>query len=259
MPHVEVNGQELFYEERGAGDAIVFSHGFLMDRTMFAAQVEALSGSWRTIAWDERGHGLTRSTAEPFSYWDSASDLLGLLDALGVERAVLVGMSQGGFLSLRAALSAPERVRALILLDSQAGTEDPAKAPYYDQLIDSWEADGLSDELGAIVASIVIGSDAALSTPWIERWRGIDTAVLRQIYATLMTRDDITERVREIAAPTLVVHGEADVAIDPARAHALTDLMPNATLQTIPGAGHAANLTHPAPVNAAIERFLAAL
>ena len=83
-------------------------------------QVTALALQYRVIAWDQRGHGGTRATG-PFTYWDSAADLLGLLDHLGAERAVLAGMSQGGFVSLRAALTAPGRVRALVLIDGEAG------------------------------------------------------------------------------------------------------------------------------------------
>src|ERR1700712_2642847 len=126
MPHADINGQQLFYEESGSGEnVIVFSHGLFMDHSMFDPQVDALEDSWRCITWDERGHGQTQTTDDPFTYWDSASDLLGLLDHVGAERAVLACMSQGGFLSLRAALTAPARVRALVLLDTPAGTEDP--------------------------------------------------------------------------------------------------------------------------------------
>src|SRR5246127_231698 len=111
MPVAAANGIEINYTDSGGtGPAVVFSHGFLMDHTMFDQQVAALTPEYRVIAWDERGHGGTRATG-PFTYWDSAADALALLDHLGIERAVLAGMSQGGFLSLRAALAAPDRVR----------------------------------------------------------------------------------------------------------------------------------------------------
>src|SRR5581483_12488544 len=111
MPFAEVNGQRIRYDDTGTdGAPIIFSHGFLMDREMFAPQVEALAGEFRVISWDERGFGKTEFDGKPFTYWDSAKDCLGLLTHLGIEQAVLAGMSQGGFLSLRAALLAPERV-----------------------------------------------------------------------------------------------------------------------------------------------------
>ena len=88
------------------------------------------------------GPGQTGDITEPFTYWDSAEDLAALLRSLGVERAVLAGMSQGGFLSLRCALRHPELVRALILIDTQAGVEDPERLPGYQMMVDNWVANG---------------------------------------------------------------------------------------------------------------------
>ena len=130
MPFAEVNGQRIRYEDSGGeGAPVILSHGFLMDREMFAPQVDALAPEFRVIAWDERGFGETEFDGQPFTYWDSARDCLGLLDHLEIDEAVLGGMSQGGFLSLRAALLAPERVRALVLIDTQSGLEVPSGYP----------------------------------------------------------------------------------------------------------------------------------
>ncbi len=114
MPHAEINGQQIYFEDTGPvadSDAptVILAHGFLMDHEMFAPQVAALRDRHRVITWDERGFGQTGFDGQPFSYWDSAADCLGLLDHLGIERAVVGGMSQGGFLSLRVAL---DRTRA---------------------------------------------------------------------------------------------------------------------------------------------------
>src|SRR5689334_1302414 len=112
MAFASVRGQNLFYEDSGgSGPPLLLGHGFLMDHTMFDGQVAALAPAYRVIRWDARGFGRTEWDGQPFSYWDLAKDALALLDHLGVERALLGGMSQGGFLSLRAALLAPERVR----------------------------------------------------------------------------------------------------------------------------------------------------
>src|ERR1700722_9085146 len=99
MPFAAVNGQRAYFEDSGGhGAPVIFSHGFLMDHEMFNPQVAALAGEFRCITWDERGFGQTEASG-PFTYWDSADDALALLTYLGVERAFLVGMSQGGFLS----------------------------------------------------------------------------------------------------------------------------------------------------------------
>ena len=96
MPFAQVNGQNIYYEDTGGrGPAIVFSHGLLMDHTMFEPQIQALQGQYRCISWDERGHGQTADPehCEAFSYYDSADDLAALLKYQGVEKAMLAGMS----------------------------------------------------------------------------------------------------------------------------------------------------------------------
>jgi len=262
MPYADVNGQRLYFEDTGGDstDVIVFSHGLLMDHEMFAPQVDALRDRWRCITWDERAHGVTQTTPDDFTYWDSASDVLGLLDHLGVERAVFAGMSQGGYLSLRAALTAPERVRALVLIDTQSGVEDPANLAAYDQLIDTWAtADEAPQEILDIVAAIILGNDWPGSSAWQDKWRKVTPDQLRQAYKTLVSReDDVTNRLPELSVPTLVVHGEQDAAISVPEAQALADAL-GGKLAVVPGAGHAANLTHPEPTNEAIEAFLATL
>jgi 3-oxoadipate enol-lactonase len=259
MPFADVNGQRLYFESTGGdGPPVVLSHGFLMDHEMFAPQVEALSDTYRVITWDERGFGATEYDGEPFTYWDSAADCLGLLDHLGIESAVLGGMSQGGFLSLRAALTAPERVRALVLLDSQAGVDDPETAAANDAMNHVWLTEGPSDELTAIVAGIII-DDPDHSPAWIAKWKARDKNAFREPYQCLRTRDDITERLDEITCPVLVVHGTEDTAITMDRAELMAARLPGAGEVVKVAGAHAANLTNPVPVNAAINAFLAEL
>jgi len=105
LPTHEINGQQIYYEDSGGqGAPVVFSHGLLMDHEMFASQVDALRSQYRVVTWDQRCHGVTETTIDPFTYWESADDLAGLLNNNGIEHPVLVGMSQGGFVSLRFAL-----------------------------------------------------------------------------------------------------------------------------------------------------------
>ena len=84
MPHAEVNGQRIYYQDTGGdGPAIVLAHGFLMDRSMFEPQIEAFAGEQRLITWDQRGFGQTEFDSQPFTYWDSADDCLAVLDGYG--------------------------------------------------------------------------------------------------------------------------------------------------------------------------------
>ena len=259
MSYAEVRGQRLYYEDSGGpGTPIVLGHGFLMDADMFRPQMEALGARRRVIAWDQRGHGRTTWDGRPFTYWDSADDLAGLLDHLDIERAVVGGMSQGGFVSLRFAMRFPARALALILIDSQSGFEDPEKVPQYDTMHDVWVGSGPSDQLLDMVGAIIVGNHAPQSAAWIAKWKTMDPAALTPIYRTLMDRDDVTSRLSEIKVPVLVIHGTDDVAIEMSVAEDMCARLADCRLVKIPGAGHASNETHPAPVNRAIEDFLAA-
>jgi pimeloyl-ACP methyl ester carboxylesterase len=256
-----INGVTVSYSDTGGdGEPVVFSHGYLMDAAMFDPQVAALAPEYRVITWDQRGFGGSRATGE-FSYWDSARDVLGLLDHLGVEQAVLAGMSQGGFVSMRAALLAAERVRALVLIDSQAGQEDPAVAPAYEQLEQVWMEQGPAP-VQDIVASIILGPpDGPVAyAPWFAKWAAADRAELRLAFRCLMDRDDITGRLGEISCPALILHGTADAAIPVAKAEVVqAGLAGPAELVLVDGGSHAANLSHPDQVNVALLEFLRAL
>jgi pimeloyl-ACP methyl ester carboxylesterase len=226
---------------------------------MFAPQAAALAPEFRVIAWDERGFGETEFDGEPFTYWDSARDCLGLLDHLGIDQAVLGGMSQGGFLSLRAALLAPQRVRALVLIDTQSGVEDPERLPVYRQMQETWLQVGPVDDLAQAIASLIIG-DPEHSEVWIAKWRKLPRENMRAPGDCLFDRDDITDRVGEITCPAIVFHGTADQSIEMERAQELCEGLPGCTgLVRVAGGPHAANLTHPDQVNRPLLEFLRSL
>jgi 3-oxoadipate enol-lactonase len=255
VPFAELDGQRLYYEDTGgAGPPVVFCHGFLMDHEMFAPQVDALSGEFRCISFDERGFGQTPA-AEDFTYYDLARDCLGLLDHLGIERAVLAGMSQGGFLILRAALLAPTRAKALVLIDTEAGVEPPETVEAYWAMHDEWVANGPGNVQDAVAALIFGGGyDPA---PWIEKWQRMDREALSLPFRCLVNRDDVTGRLPEITCPAIVFHGTEDHAIPIDRAEAMCRALPGCEgLVRVEGAGHAANLSHPDLVNGPLREFL---
>jgi pimeloyl-ACP methyl ester carboxylesterase len=220
---------------------------------MFEPQVRSLAEEFRCISWDQRGHGQS-DQAGSWTYWDSAQDLLALLDHLELDHAFLVGMSQGGFLSLRAALLAPERIQGLALIDSQAGPENPDMLPVYEGLHAAWLA-GPSADLAESVAEIILGP--ADHAPWLAKWLARPHEWVTEPFKTLAGREDIHDRLSEITCRALVIHGEADTAIPMELAEALCSGLPGCEgLVKIDGAGHASNLSHPGVVTEALRDFV---
>lgn len=260
MATFERDGVEIFFEDSGGdGPPIIWSHGFLMDHTMFDAQVEALSG-FRHVRWDERGFGKTEATG-PFSYWDSADDAVGLLDHLGIDQAVFAGMSQGGFLSLRAALAHPDRVRALILIDTQSGTEDPAVMESYQGMMEAIAHgdDEIRSGVFDIVASLIL-AEPELNGVWKAKWMATPGERILDPGGALLERDDVSGRLGEITCPALIIHGTEDQSIPMEKAELLrAGLADCRDLVPVDGAAHAPNMTHPGVVNDAVARFLDAL
>jgi pimeloyl-ACP methyl ester carboxylesterase len=226
-----------------------------MDHEMFVPQVDALSDEFRCVTWDERGFGETRASA-PFTYWDSADDALALLTHLAIDAAFFVGMSQGGFISLRAALRAPQRVLGLGLIDTQGGLEDAEARPLFEAMNTEWTTNGPSEALMDAVAATIMSPGYDYS-PWTAKWGARPKEEGLLPFRTLMDRDDIWDRVPEITAPAIIFHGEEDVAITMDKAERLASLLSNCEeLVRIPEAGHASNLSHPDAVNGPLRRFL---
>ena len=258
MATAEINGVTIRYEDSGGdGPAVLFSHGFMMDHTMFDEQVAALSGDYRCIRWDERGFGDTKAGG-PFTYWDSADDAIGVLDACGVDKAVLVGMSQGGFLSLRAALAHPDRVAGVVLIDSAADADDAETLAGYEGMLAALtgEDDATWEAVAEGVAGLILGTPELIAD-WVPKWRARrGDSELDITGAALLGRDDVTDRMGEIACPLLVIHGGADQAIAPERSQAVADAVQDCRgVVIVPDAAHAPNMSFPGVVNDALRTF----
>lgn len=254
----ELNGQGIYFEDSGgSGRPIILAHGFLMDGRMFDPQVAALAPEFRVIRWDARGFGRTRWDGKPFSLWDSAADCIALLDHLGIDKAVIGGMSQGGYCALRIALRYSERVKALVLMSTR-GTNDAeeTKAGYL-QAAQVWGSVGPEPIIQALSAPIL--GDARHFATWQERWRQVSAASYMAATRNLVDRDDISGRLKEIRCPAIVFHGLEDSGIPPSDGELLHKTLPGSVrFVGVPGATHAASLTHPEVVNPPLLEFLRA-
>jgi len=258
MPYASVNDQRVYFRDSGGpGPALVFCHGLLMDGSMFEPQVECFREQWRCITWDQRGHGRTAGDGiAAFSYYDSADDLAALMNHLAIEHAVFAGMSQGGYVALRLALTHPRLVRGLVLLNTQALPEDDAAIPSHKKMLAIWTQGGLPERMADNIARIILGEGAPQAQSWKAKWHLWRPHNLIASFQALMERDDISGRLGAIQVPALVIHGDADTAIALERSLAMQRLLADARMAVIAGAGHASNLTHAAQVNAQMEPFL---
>ncbi|MQY05459.1 alpha/beta fold hydrolase [Actinomadura macrotermitis] len=258
MAILHANGRDLCYSDSGGdGPVIVLAHGYFLDGSMFQGQLDGLAPGHRVVTWDARGHGGTPDDGVPFTYWDSARDLLALMDALGIGEATVGGVSQGGFISLRAALLAPDRIGRLVLFDTESHACDPGDQVAYRGLFDVLAANGPVPEVLDGLAAQLIGDHPA-AADWVRKWRAAPELPLGTPVGCLLDRDDITGRLPEIGCPALLVRGSEDRSIPAERMRALRDGLPGATgVQTVQGAAHSPPLTHPKEVNELLRRFLA--
>lgn len=250
-------GPTVAYEDSGgSGTAIVFSHGYMMNRTMFEPQFAGLASRWRCIAWDARGHGETEWEGS-FDYWDSGRDMLALCDALGLDKIVHVGMSQGGLLGMRAALLHPERFYGLVQLATQAGVvpESEANADFGRHVTD-WMAHGPNEDRLAYMGNLILGPGVD-HTYWYKTWRAMTPAQVRDATGALMTIDELWDRLHEVTPPVATIHGLADVATSHDLGLRTPMAVPDARGVTlIPHGPHAVNISDPKRVNKAIADFM---
>ena len=260
MPFINRDGNNIYYEDSGGdGPAIVFSHGAFLDHTIWAPVVEGLAPTYRCLTWDARGHGMSEAN-QPFDYWDLAGDVVAILDDAGVESAVLVGMSQGGWLTQRAAIASPQRVRAVVLTGTSLHLLSPEEQAGYQQLADAWVAMGPIGEIGDAVLNIQFLPTAYDGSRFLDKWRSRPPAAWAPVWNTVLGRDDIDGRFGEIKCPALFIQGTGDGIFSVEMAEEMSSLLPDSRgVVPVEGWPHCIARTFPDQMTNAIRDFVAVL
>lgn len=250
----------IHFEDRGQGTPIVLGHSFLCDGDMWREQIRGLGGRYRFINPDFRGHGQSAAVRAPFTLYDAVDDVVGVLDRLGIERAVWCGLSIGGMVAMRAALTVPERVDRLIIMDSDAGAERFAKTVKYRLMALGVRAFGVGPFLNEITG-LMFGESTRQKKPglvdeWRRKFADVDIPSTLICLDSLIKRDSIRTRLGEITVPTLVVVGKEDASLPAALSRSIHHALPNSEFVEVPEAGHLSALEQPEHVNQAISRFL---
>lgn len=268
MPHfTTTDGVRIYYEEHGSGEPVLLAYGIGGNAGMWQPNVSALSARHRLILWEPRGHARSDSPEDPtkvtFGHW--VLDLHDLLDHLGLPRAIVGGLSLGGGISTRFALRHPARVRALIVVDSSSAAGLPLS-------VQNIVMRARSIEVALTGGMDAMAEFAILSNPNVSGRLKLDPRAREEVFAmyrmlkpigyanalrALLQMDYITERLPEIAAPTLLVCGDEDASIGPMRV--MAEKIKHAQFVLLSPAGHFANRDQPEAFNRAVLEFLASL
>jgi 3-oxoadipate enol-lactonase len=277
MSIAKIGSLDIYYEEHGAGEPLLLIMGLAADSTAWMFQVPEFAEKYRTIVFDNRGVGRSSKPAGPYTIHEMADDAAGLLDALDVRRAHVVGVSMGGMIAQELALRWPERVQSLVLA---------CTFPEPDADVERQRRFSIQQFGGSVSSSGEVQVDVKAIDPMqflqvilptvfnqefiakelpklIQVFSGALQygfsleAILGQVAAVM--GHQATDRLHQIAVPTLVITGDADRLISPANSDLLAKHIPGAKLVKVPGGSHGFNFETPELFNRAVLDFLASV
>ena len=251
MPYLDRDGVRLYYQLDGAAGGrapVLLTHGYSASAQMWEPNLAALAGRRRVITWDLRGHGRSDSPQDPALYTEelSVGDMAAVLDAAGADRAVIGGLSLGGYLSLAFHLRHPERVAALMLFDTGPGYRRDEPRADWNRRVERTAA--AFDERGL---------DALPSRSEVVRSSHRSAAGLAMAARGIMSQHgpEVIDSLAAVAVPTLIVVGSEDQPFL-APTEYMAARIPGARKVVIQGAGHASNVDRPEAFNQAVLEFL---
>ncbi|MBW2060641.1 MAG: alpha/beta hydrolase [Deltaproteobacteria bacterium] len=228
--------------ENASHEALVFLHGWLMSPQMWAHAMAALKGKMRCLALWQPGHGKSTAPDYDFTMEQWVDWLIGTLEAMNIKKFVLAGHSMGGMLTLAFTLKYPEKVKGIVLVDTQDQAWETEKSEEFLQAVDTVAA-AWSADLAPQVADFLMGKNFLKKEPaWVGTWANevakYDLPGIANLGRTICQREDLSGRVGEIRVPALVVHGTIDEAIDIEIGRAMAKRIPGARFEEMPGAAH---------------------
>lgn len=249
MPKINRDGVAIYYEVHGNGPPLLLTHGYSSTSAMWQGQVEALSKDHTLVLWDMRGHGQSDYPDDPKAYSEALTvgDMAAILDAVGAERAIIGGLSLGGYMSLAFYRTHPERVRALLIIDTGPGfKKDDAREVWNKRAHDTgdrFEREGLE---------VLKSASRERSSVSHRNARGLALAA-----RGMLTQRDakVIEVLPDIKVPSLVVVGADDTPFLAASDY-MAAKIPGAQKAVIPAAGHAVNIDQPQAFVDAVMPFL---
>lgn len=248
MPRLDRAGVAIHYEAHGAGPTVLLSHGYSATCRMWDAQIAHLNDRYRVVVWDMRGHGESDYPKDGAAYSEALTvgDMAAILDAVGADKAVIAGLSLGGYMSLAFHATHSARTRALMLFDTGPGFKS-------DQARAAWNATAMkrADTLDAQGLAALGPSDEVR----MSRHRSAEGLAGAARGMLAQENDRVIRSLETVAVPTLVLVGADDTNFLAATDYMAAKIKGSSKV-VIPAAGHAANLHQPAAFNAAVAGFL---
>lgn len=260
MPLANVNGVNLYYELSGneRGKTVVFVNGLLADTSSWAQHIPFFEGTYRLVTYDARGQGRSDKPPGPYPIELHARDLTALLDDhLGIPRASFVGLSNGGAALLRLAVERPDLVERLVVADGYSHVDNILEAK-----LDAWaRAAEISSDLRFAVAVPYVWSNKFLgeNKELFAAFRDKASVFPKEAALSLIegAKDhDVSDRLKEVSAPTLIAVGEDDLLTPVRHAEEMHRAISGSRLLVIPNAGHAAPIEQPDLFSRAVIEFL---
>ncbi|MEW5798607.1 MAG: alpha/beta fold hydrolase [Bacteroidota bacterium] len=261
-----INNVLLRYVDIGIPNAtpIIFIHGFPFSHRMWmfpGGQTEALSGSNRVIAYDVRGHGESEVGTGHYSIEFFVDDLIGLMDHLAIHKAILCGLSMGGYIALRFAERNPERLLGLVLCDTRSEADSNEGKVKRAAAIKNVQINGMKSYAAESVKNLFAPESFDRKPEAVKLIQSlIERTAPLSIFGTLLalaSRTDTTAFLSNIKCPTLIMVGEKDVLTPPAASQSMHEKIPGSELHVIPNAAHLSNMENPEEFNKHLIEFVA--
>ena len=258
MINVENKRSSLAWIEAGEGAPILFLHAYPFNASMWEPQLASLPPGWRGIAVDMPGFG--SSPGAPTTLEAYADELVGLLDHLELERAVLCGLSMGGYAALSVVRRHPGRVRALVLCDTRAKADSPEAKAGRQAQAQRLPQDGMGPTIETMLPKLITRANR-INQPQLrsrveDMMKSTSPAAAARALLAIANRPDSTELLRDIVAPTMVIVGAEDEITPAGDSQTMARAIRGARLEVIADAGHLSNMEQPALFNAALRSFL---
>ena len=264
---MKINGADLHVEDSGgSGPAIVFSHGLLWSTSMWRFQVAEFRRMYRCIAYDHRGQGKSEVTRSGYDMDTLAADAAALIGQLHAAPAHFVGLSMGGFVGMRIAARRPELLSSLVLMETASDREPWRSRPRYAVMSFLTRFFGTRPFVPAVMKIMFAPpflddpARAALRDEMVHQIAGEQLVGMRRAVSGVTRREGVSAgELARIRLPTLVISGELDRAVTPARSRRTAARIAGAKFVSIPRAGHTSALEEPEAVNKALRDFWGSL